>query len=57
MLSHGAIIAREFGIPSVVGIANATSLVRHGDRVHVNGDLGTLRIEPAATPVVETRAS
>jgi rifampicin phosphotransferase len=45
MLSHGAIIAREFGIPSVVGIANATTIVRHGDRVHVNGDLGTLRIE------------
>jgi pyruvate,water dikinase len=57
MLSHGAIIAREFGIPSVVGIPNATSVVRHGDRVHVNGDLGTLRIEPAATRAAETRAS
>jgi len=59
MLSHGAIIAREFGIPSVVGIANATSLIRHGDRVHVNGNLGTLRIESAdgGALAVEARAS
>lgn len=57
MLSHGAIIAREFGIPSVVGIANATTLVRHGDRVHVDGDLGTLRIEPGAEAALEARAS
>jgi phosphohistidine swiveling domain-containing protein len=58
MLSHGAIIAREFGIPSVVGIANATTLVRHGDRIHVNGDLGTLRIERDADRAsVEARAS
>ncbi len=30
MLSHGAIIAREFGIPSVVGVADATRLIPHG---------------------------
>jgi pyruvate,water dikinase len=59
MLSHGAIIAREFGIPSIVGIANATTLIRHGDRVHVNGDLGTLRIESegGGASAVEARAS
>ncbi len=48
MLSHGAIIAREFGIPSVVGIADATSLVPHGAEVEVNGDLGTLRVRTPA---------
>jgi phosphohistidine swiveling domain-containing protein len=48
MLSHGAIIAREFGIPSVVGIAQATTLVPHGASIHVDGDLGLVRIEEHA---------
>jgi pyruvate,water dikinase len=45
MLSHGAIIAREFGIPSVVGVADATRIVTEGDRVHVDGNQGVVRIE------------
>jgi phosphoenolpyruvate synthase/pyruvate phosphate dikinase len=48
MLSHGAIIAREFGIPSVVGISDATRLIPHGSRVHIDGDLGLVRKEAAA---------
>jgi pyruvate,water dikinase len=44
MLSHGAIIAREFGIPSVVGVRGATSRIAHGARVHVDGDRGLVRI-------------
>jgi len=40
MLSHGAIIAREYGIPAVVGVAHATRLIRNGDTVRVDGDLG-----------------
>lgn len=48
MLSHGAIIAREFGIPSVVGIADATRVIPHGSRVHIDGDLGLVRPEAAA---------
>ena len=44
MLSHGAIIAREFGIPSVVGVKGATSRIAHGARVHVDGDRGLVRI-------------
>ena len=48
MLSHGAIIAREFGIPSVVGIGDATRRIPHGQDVHVDGDLGIVRIEGAA---------
>ncbi len=52
MLSHGAIIAREFGIPSVVGIADATRVIPHGSRVHVDGDHGSVRVipEPGSTP-------
>jgi pyruvate,water dikinase len=44
MLSHGAIIAREFGIPSVVGVKDATALIAHGSQVHVNGDRGTVSL-------------
>jgi pyruvate,water dikinase len=40
MLSHGAIIAREYGIPAVIGVADATRLIRDGDRLRVDGDLG-----------------
>ena len=40
MLSHGAIIAREFGIPSVVGVKDATRLIAHGSSITVDGDRG-----------------
>jgi len=41
-LSHAAIVARELGIPAVVGCGNATALLRTGDRVRVNGARGTV---------------
>lgn len=44
MLSHGAIIAREFGIPSVVGVKDATRLIPHGGAVTVDGDRGLVRL-------------
>jgi len=44
MLSHGAIIAREYGIPAVVGVPGAMDLIRNGDDVEVNGDRGTVEI-------------
>ena len=40
MLSHGAVIAREFGLPCVVGVAHATSRIPHGRIVTVDGDAG-----------------
>jgi len=43
-LSHAAIVARELGIPAVVGCGNATMLVRSGDRVRVDGGAGTVEI-------------
>jgi len=48
MLSHGAIIAREFGIPSVVGVKDATRVIPHGTRVCVDGDRGLVHIVPEA---------
>ena len=47
MLSHGAIIAREFGIPSVVGVKDATRLIRHGSSITVDGDRGLVHIAVA----------
>ncbi len=43
-LAHAAIVAREIGIPAVVGCGNATSRLKSGDRVLVDGDQGIVRI-------------
>ena len=44
-LSHAAIVAREFGIPAVVGCRNATTVLKTGDTVTVDGGRGTVTIE------------
>ncbi len=44
MLSHGAIIAREFGIPSVVGVKDATRRIQHGGSITVDGDRGLVLV-------------
>lgn len=44
ILSHPAIIAREYGIPAVVATGNATQLIRDGQQVRVDGDAGIVRI-------------
>jgi pyruvate,water dikinase len=44
LLSHSAIVAREYGIPGVVGTRNATDLVPDGTRVRVDGDAGTVSV-------------
>jgi len=43
-LSHAAIVARELGIPAVVGCGNATLHLHTGDQVRVNGGQGTVEI-------------
>lgn len=43
MLSHGSILAREFGLPSVVGVKDATRRIRQGQTLSVDGDLGHVR--------------
>lgn len=43
-LSHAAIVARELGIPAVVGCGDATMLIRTGDRLRVDGGEGTVEI-------------
>lgn len=44
MMSHAAIVAREYGLPAVVGTGHATSVIRTGDRVRVDGDSGRVTI-------------
>jgi len=44
LLSHTSIIARELGIPAVVGVRDATTLLRDGDLVEVDGDRGEVRV-------------
>lgn len=43
MLSHGAIVAREFGIPGVIAVPDATAILREGERIEVDGDQGRVR--------------
>jgi rifampicin phosphotransferase len=44
LMTHGAVIAREYGLPAVVGVEQATQLIRDGQRVRVNGTDGYVEI-------------
>ena len=49
-LSHAAIVAREYGIPAVLGAQNATTRLQSGQRILVNGDAGTVEILASLEP-------
>lgn len=51
VLSHGATLAREYGVPAVVNIPGIMQMVREGDRLTVDGHLGRVTIERAASHV------
>lgn len=44
IMSHGAIVAREYGLPAVVGTGVGTQVIRTGQRVRVNGDTGCVSV-------------
>ncbi|MFR1804738.1 MAG: PEP-utilizing enzyme, partial [Faecalispora jeddahensis] len=44
MMTHGSVIAREYGLPAVVGVENATKLIKDGQRIRVNGTEGYVEI-------------
>ncbi|MEC5146062.1 phosphoenolpyruvate synthase [Chitinophaga sp. 212800010-3] len=44
LMTHGAVIAREYGLPGVVGVEHATKLIRDGQRIRVNGTDGYVEI-------------
>jgi pyruvate,water dikinase len=44
LMTHGAVIAREYGLPAVVGVENATKLIKDGQRIRVHGTDGYVKI-------------
>jgi len=46
ILGHGSIVAREYGIPAVVGTGNITQRVKSGQMIGIDGDVGTVTILP-----------
>ena len=47
-LSHAALVMREFSVPGVVNVTDATSLIKTGDHLRVDGDTGVVEILKAA---------
>jgi pyruvate,water dikinase len=51
LMTHGSVVAREYGIPAVVCVPDATKRIRTGQRIRVDGDLGYVQIlDPAEAP-------
>jgi pyruvate,water dikinase len=46
LMTHGAVIAREYGLPAVVGVERATELIRDGQQIRVHGTDGYIEILP-----------
>ena len=46
LMTHGAVIAREYGLPAVVGVEHATRLIRDGQRIRVHGTAGYVEVLP-----------
>ncbi len=44
LMTHGSVVAREYGIPAVVCVPDATKLIKSGQRVRVNGNIGYVEI-------------
>ena len=44
ILAHGSIVAREYGIPAVLGVGNGTKRIHHGQTLTIDGDAGTVLI-------------
>jgi pyruvate,water dikinase len=44
LMTHGAVIAREYGLPAVVGVDRATRLIQDGQRIRLNGTHGYIEL-------------
>jgi pyruvate,water dikinase len=42
LLSHGSVVAREYGVPAVVGVTGATGEIKTGDRIYLDGSSGVV---------------
>lgn len=44
LVSHGAVVAREYGLPSIVGATFATDIIQHGQKITLNADDGNISV-------------
>ena len=44
LLSHAAVIGREYGIPAILNLIDATKIIKDGDRIKINGKTGEVEI-------------
>jgi rifampicin phosphotransferase len=51
LLSHGSIVAREYGLPAIMGVADATRRIRTGDRIRLDANLGLVEVMSSATRI------
>ena len=49
ILAHGSIVAREYGIPAVLGVGNGTVRIKHGQSITIDGDAGSVTLHDEAT--------
>jgi len=56
-MSHGAIVAREYGIPAVVGVVGAVERIHTGQRITVDGGAGTVMFAPENDISTHTEAA
>ena len=57
ILSHGSIVAREFGLPAVTNLGSATRLIHTGDLLHVDGNRGSVQILERARTLCDSEES
>ena len=50
MMTHGSVVAREYGIPAVVGVGDGTKRLRTGQRLRVDGSRGIVEVLPEVQP-------
>jgi pyruvate,water dikinase len=53
MMSHGAVVAREYGIPAVVGVSGATEQIASGQRLIVDGSAGVISMADSPVRALE----
>jgi pyruvate,water dikinase len=54
MMTHGAVVAREYGIPAIVGVDRATSRLKTGQRIRLNGSTGQITLLEPGEPDQKT---
>ena len=56
MLSHGAVVAREYGLPCIVNLTNGCSVLKTGQKVELDGNTGKLRVLEDVADIVESKS-